>query len=140
MQTLANGNAVVGYGAIPEVSEYGKDGTLLFDAHLPFVMSSYRSVRSPWSGHPLSAPAIAARLNNTHEETVVHASWNGATDLAGWRVLAGGRPGTLQARATIPASDFEISTILPKKYAYVQAQALDRGGRVLGSSPAVKVQ
>jgi hypothetical protein len=140
MQTLSNGNAVVGYGAIPEVSEYAKDGTLLFDAHLPFVMSSYRSVRFPWSGRPLSAPAIAVALNNTHEETVVHASWNGATDLADWRVLAGARPGALQPRATIPASDFEISTTLPKKYAYVQAQALDRAGRVLGSSPAVKVQ
>jgi hypothetical protein len=30
--------------------------------------------------------------------------------------------------------------ILPKKYAYVQTQALDRAGRVLGSSPAVRVQ
>jgi hypothetical protein len=140
MQILSNGNTVVGYGAIPEVSEYAKDGTLLFDAHLPFVMSSYRSVRSPWSGHPLSAPAIAAKLNSTHEETVVHASWNGATDVAAWRVLAGDRPGVLQTRATIPASDFESSTILPKKYAYVQVQALDRTGRALDSSPAMRVQ
>ncbi len=140
MQTISSGNVVVGYGAIPEISEYGKDGTLLFDAHLPFVMSSYRSVRQPWSGRPSSPPAIAAELNNTHEETVVHTSWNGATDVASWRVLAGDRPGALQARATIPASEFEVSTILPKKYAYVQARALDRAGRVLGSSPAVGVQ
>lgn len=140
MQTLANGNAVVGYGAIPEISEYGKDGALSFDAHLPFVMSSYRSVRFPWSGRPASAPAITAELNNTREETVVHTSWNGATGVSAWRVLAGDRPGGLQARATVTASDFEISTILPKKYAYVQAQALDVAGRVLGSSPPVAVQ
>jgi hypothetical protein len=140
VQTLANGSAVVGYGAIPETSEYAKDGRLLFDAHLPFAMSSYRSVRFPWSGRPLSAPAVAAQLNNTREETVVHASWNGATGVAVWRVLAGSNPHALQARATIPASEFEISTILPNRYAYVQAQALDRGGRVLGSSPAVRVQ
>ncbi|MGH2911117.1 MAG: arylsulfotransferase family protein [Solirubrobacteraceae bacterium] len=139
-QTLSNGNVVVGYGAIPEVSEYAKDGGLLFDAHLPFVMSSYRSVRFPWSGRPLSAPAIAAELNSTREETVVHASWNGDTDVAAWRVLAGDRPGALQARATIPASDFESSTILPKKYAYVQVQALDGAGAALDSSPAVRVQ
>jgi hypothetical protein len=140
MQTLSDGNVVVGYGAIPEVSEYSEDGTLLFDAHLPFVMSSYRSVRFPWSGRPSSAPAIAAELNNTHEETIVHASWNGATDVATWQVLAGGDPDAMQARATIPARDFESSTILPKKYAYVQAQALDRAGRVLGSSSATRVQ
>jgi hypothetical protein len=140
MQTLAGGNAVVGYGAIPEISEYGKDGKLLFDAQLPFVMSSYRSVRFPWSGRPLSTPAVVAQLNSTREETVVHASWNGATGVAAWRVLGGDRPGALRARATIPASEFEISTILPEKYAYVQAQALDGEGRVLGSSPAVRVQ
>jgi hypothetical protein len=140
MQTISHGTTVVGYGAIPQVSEYGKDGTLLFDAHLPFVMSSYRSVRQPWSGRPSSRPAITAGLNNTREETVVHASWNGATDVTAWRVLAGDRPDALQARATIPASDFEISTILPKKYAYVQAQALDRAGRALGGSAVAKVQ
>jgi hypothetical protein len=140
MQTLSNGDAVVGYGAIPEISEYAKDGTLRFDAHLPFVMSSYRSVRFPWRGYPLSAPAVAAELNSTHEETIVHASWNGATDVAAWRVLAGDRPSALQTRATIPASAFEVSTTLPKKYAYAQVQALDHTGRVLGGSPAVKVQ
>jgi hypothetical protein len=140
MQTLPNGNAVVGYGSIPEVSEYAKDGSLLFDAHLPFVMSSYRSVRFPWSGHPQSPPATIAELNSTREETIVHVSWNGATGLSSWRVFAGASPSSLRAQATIPASDFESSTILPKKYTYVQAQALDRAGRVLGASPATRVQ
>jgi Arylsulfotransferase (ASST) len=140
MQTLTAGNTVVGYGAIPEISEYAKDGSVLFDAHLPFVMSSYRSVRYSWSGRPLSPPATVAELNSTREETIVHASWNGATGLTAWRVLAGARPSSLRAQATIPASDFESSTILPKKYVYVQAQALDRAGRVLGTSAAVRVQ
>ncbi len=140
MQTLPDGNTVVGYGAIPEISEFAKDGTLLFDAHLPFVMSSYRGVRSPWSGRPLSPPIVVAALNNTGEETIVHASWNGATDVASWRVLAGTGPESLHAQAAIPASDFEGSTILPKKYACAQVQALDRAGRVLGSSAVAKVQ
>jgi hypothetical protein len=140
MQTLPNGNSVVGYGAIPEISEYAKDGSLLFDAHLPFVMSSYRSVRFPWGGRPLRPPATVANLNSTREETIVHASWNGDTDLAAWRVLAGAHPGALHAQATIPASDFESSTILPKRYAYVQVQALNHAGRVLGASPAGRVQ
>jgi hypothetical protein len=139
-QTLASGNTVVGYGAIPQVSEYAQDGSLLFDAHLPFVMSSYRSLRLPWSGHPLSLPAAVANLNSTGEETIVHASWNGATGVAAWRVLAGAHPGSLHAQTTIPASDFESSTILPNMYAYVEAQALDHAGRVLGASPAVRVQ
>src|SRR5205823_7933655 len=33
MQTLASGNTVVGYGTAPAISEYARDGSLLFDAH-----------------------------------------------------------------------------------------------------------
>ena len=89
MQTLADGNTVVGYGGVPAISEYGAGGALLFDANLPYDMSFYRAFRFPWSGRPLSPPAVLASLNDTGEETIVHASWNGATEVAAWRVLAG---------------------------------------------------
>jgi Arylsulfotransferase (ASST) len=133
-QTLADGNTVVGYGGVPAISEYATGGSLLLDAHLPFDMSFYRAFRFPWSGRPLSPPAVLAGLNDTGEETLVHASWNGATEVASWRVLAGNRPGSLAARATIPASGFESSTTLPEKYARVAVQALDSAGHVLGTS------
>jgi Arylsulfotransferase (ASST) len=139
MQTLADGNAVVGYGAVPVISEFAKDGSLLFDAHLPFDMTFYRAFRFPWSGRPQSAPAILAALNNTGEATIVHMSWNGATGVAAWRVLAGKQPGSLAPQATIPVSGFESSTTLPGKYARVAVQALDAAGHVLAGSPAVQV-
>jgi hypothetical protein len=139
VQTLADGNAVVGYGGLPAVSEYAGDGSLLFDANLPFDMSFYRAFRFPWTGHPLSPPTVLASLNNTSEETIVHASWNGATDVSSWRVLAGKRTGALAAQTTIQASGFESSTILPKKYADVAVQALDSAGHTLGTSPTVRV-
>jgi hypothetical protein len=139
MQTLADGNAVVGYGGVPAVSEYAPSGELLFDANLPYDMSFYRAFRFPWSGRPASPPAVLASLNNTGEETIVHASWDGATEVAAWRVLAGKRTGPLTARATIPASGFESSTTLPEKYARVSVQALDSAGAVLGGSRPVKV-
>ncbi len=137
MQTLASGNTVVGYGGVPAISEYGKDGALLFDAHQPFDMSFYRAFRFPWSGRPLSPPAVLASLNDTSEETIVHASWNGATGVASWRVLAGKRTGSLTAQTTIPASGFESSTTLPKQYERVAVQALDAAGHVLGTSRTV---
>jgi len=139
MQTLPGGNAVVGYGGVPEIGEYAPGGQLLFDAHLPFDMIFYRAFRFPWSARPASPPTVLANLNNTGEETIVHASWNGATDVASWRVLAGERPASLTAQATIPASGFESSTTLPKKYAYAAVQPLDSAGRVLGASHAIKV-
>src|SRR5271163_2229059 len=125
MQTLADGNALVGYGGVPAISEYSAEGgsTLLFDAHLPFDMSFYRAFRFPWSGRPLSPPAVLASLNDTSEETIVHASWNGATEVAAWRVLAGKHAGSLAVQTTIPASGFESATTLPKRYPYVAVQA-----------------
>jgi hypothetical protein len=139
VQTLPDGNIVVGYGGVPQVSEYAPAGALLFDAHLPLEMSSYRAFRFPWRAQPLSPPAVAASLNNTGEETIVHASWNGATGVAGWRVLAGPRPGSLTSQTTVAAENFESSTILPKKYAYVAMQALDAAGHLLGASQPVAV-
>jgi hypothetical protein len=138
MQTLADGNAVVGYGGVPAISEFAPGGTLLFDAHLPFDMAFYRAFRFPWSGHPSSPPVALANLNNTGEETIVHMSWNGASEVASWRVLAGGHRGSLVSQTTIPTSGFESSTILPKKYAYVMTQALDGAGHVLGTSRTVQ--
>ncbi len=139
MQTLADGNTLVGYGGVPAISEYAGGGSLLFDAHQPFDMSFYRAFRFPWTARPSSPPAVLASLNDTGEETIVHASWNGATEVAAWRLLAGQRPGSLAAQTTIPVSGFESSATLAQKYDYVAAQALDSAGRVLASSQPAQV-
>jgi hypothetical protein len=139
VQTLSDGNAVVGYGGVPQISEYSAGGALLFDAHLPYTEAFYRGFRFPWSARPASPPAVVANLNNTGEQTIVQMSWNGATEVASWRVLAGEHPQALTPQTTIAAGGFESSAILTKKYAYAAVQALDSAGRVLGTSPAVRV-
>jgi Arylsulfotransferase (ASST) len=139
MQTLADGNTLVDYGGTPQISEYAANGALLFDASLPYDMSSYRGFRFPWNGRPASPPALLANLNNTGEETIVHMSWNGATEVSSWRVLAGAHAGSLTVQATVAASGFESSTILPKRYDYAQVQALGADGRVLGRSRTARV-
>jgi hypothetical protein len=133
-QTLPSGSTLVGYGGVPAISEFAQDGSLLFDAHQPYDMSFYRAFRFPWRARPLRPPAVLASLNDTGEETVVHASWNGATDVASWRVLAAKQGGSPKAQAEIPATGFESSTTLPVKYARVAVQALDSAGEVLGTS------
>jgi hypothetical protein len=138
-QTLSDGDTLVGYGGVPAISEFAKDGALLFDAHQPLDMSFYRAFRYPWSGRPLTPPAVLASLDDTAEETIVHASWNGATDVAAWRVLAGEQPGSLTPRTQIQADGFESSTILPEEHGYVAVQALDAAGHVLGASKTVAV-
>jgi hypothetical protein len=147
-QTLADGNLLVDYGGVPEFSEYSKGGSVLFDAHLPYDLASYRGYRYPWSGRPDYPPAAVASLNNDAEETIVHASWNGATDVASWRVLAGVKPGSLHPQSTVAVSGFETETLLPKAFVdakahtngYVAVQALDASGRVLDTSRTVSVE
>ncbi len=133
-QVLADENVVIGWGAVPEVSEFAKTGQLLFDAHLPPGMSSYRAFRFPWHGHPLALPTVSAHLLTTGDSTAVFASWNGATDVATWRVLAGPDAASLKPQATMPDSGFESSMTLPEAYKYVAVQAIDPTGRLLGTS------
>jgi Arylsulfotransferase (ASST) len=139
VQHLSDGSIVMGFGGEPQISEYSSSGGLLFDARLPYPMIFYRAYRYPWQGRPATPPAAFAMLNNTGEETIVDASWNGATEVASWRILAGSSPQSLQSRQTISSTGFETSGIVPKKYAYAQVQALDASGQVLGTSAAVKV-
>jgi hypothetical protein len=144
MQTLTNGNVVLGWGAVPSVSEMAPNGRLLLDVHMPPGYSSYRAFRFVWQGHPLSTPALAARLLATHDSTAVFASWNGATEVASWRVLAGPNPSSLTAQATMPDSGFESTVTFPDQdpshpYPYVAVQALGSAGQLLGTSATVRV-
>jgi len=145
-QALPYNNTFVAYGGEPYMTEFSRSGRLLFDAHMGVDMIFYRAYRHPWSGQPLTPPAVAASLNNTGEETLVHMSWNGATAVSAWRVLAGATPTSLAPQQTIAVSGFETSTVLPRQFAtkthpgYVAVQALDSSGHVLATSPTIAVQ
>jgi Arylsulfotransferase (ASST) len=139
MQTLPDENAVIGWGAIPDVSELNSKGSLLFDAHLPPGVSSYRAFRFPWAGHPLSVPVVSAGVVGG-DSTAVFASWNGATGVASWRVLAGSSASSLTTVATMPDSGFESSVMFPHAYAYVVVQALAASGHLLSSSDPTAVR
>jgi arylsulfotransferase ASST len=145
MQSVAGQHLVIGWGAIPSVSELAPNGQLLFDAHLPPGSSSYRAFRFPWTGHPLSAPAVSARVLSTGDSTAVYASWNGASDVASWRVLAGPSPSALVPVASMPDAGFESSITYPNTYPehsieYVAVQALGAAGELLGTSATVQAQ
>src|SRR5262249_53487415 len=112
-QALGDESMVVGWGAVPSVSEIARNGALVFDAHLPPGTSSYRAFRFSWSGHPLSPPVASAGVLAPGDSTAVFASWNGATEVASWRVLAGATTSSLTAQARMPDSGFESSITFP---------------------------
>jgi outer membrane protein assembly factor BamB len=137
VQVLPNGNVFIGWGSEPVLSEFGSEGELLFSANFPTETESYRAFRSPWSGQPDDDPAVAAEAG-PGEEVTLYASWNGATEVATWEVLAGPSPDALKPVAPAPRKGFETAITLETTEAYFGVQAKSGSGRVLGTSPAVK--
>jgi hypothetical protein len=130
---LPSGNVFVGWGEQPYFSEYSKSGKLLLDGVFPSPDLSYRATKvRHWTGLPLDPPSGAARRSSG--TITVYASWNGATRVAAWRVLAGTAVGQLTAVATRAKSGFETAIRVRDGYRVFRLQALDARGRVIGTS------
>ena len=137
MQVLPNGNAFIGWGNQPIFSEFNSDGELLFDASFPPKHESYRAFSFQWNGQPSDRPAVAAE-RGPDDEVTLYASWNGATEVATWEVLAGPNPEELEAVASVPRNGFETAITARTPELYVVVQAKNRSGRVLGTTKVVK--
>jgi hypothetical protein len=139
LQALGGGDWMVGWGQAGYLSEIDAAGQVLFNAHLPPDWETYRAYALPWSGAPAEPPAVAV-AHGAHGQLVAYASWNGASDVASWRVLAGPSPASLAPVATGPRSGFETELALPAGVsgADVAVQALDSSGAVMSVSPSVK--
>jgi len=136
-QVLPNGNVFVGWGRALAISEFSREGELLFDARLPPGNRSYRAFRFEWSASPSVRPAVAAeRISD--EEVEIFASWNGGTEVEKWAVLAGERPDQLEPLGEVPRDGFETTMVARTPDRYVAVQARDRSGRTLGTSKPVE--
>ena len=132
-QVLPNGDMFVGWGQQPYFSEFNSAGKMIFDARFTSNTSSYRAYRMGWSGQPTTPPNIAV-APNSDGTTEVWASWNGATTVASWRVLAGQSPGSLSALFSTARQGFETATWAATGMPYFAVQALDAHGNVLATS------
>ena len=139
VQVLPNGNVFVGWGSEPYFSEFSRDGKLIFDASFPSEVESYRAFRFPWKGQPQVPPAIAAE-SGPDDNTTLYVSWNGATEVATWQVLAGSAPDDLQEAGSAPRKGFETTIISSTDEPYVAVRAMDSSGNVLGTSRAIQPQ
>jgi Arylsulfotransferase (ASST) len=137
VQLLANGNVFVGWGAVPRVSEFQHSGRLVFDAVLGEKYESYRAFRMPWTGTPAQAPALAVK--GAGRGMTAYASWNGATQVRSWQLLAGSQANALSPAASARATGFESALRTGSAGPYFAVSALDQWGRTLGSSNVVSV-
>jgi hypothetical protein len=136
-QDLPNGDTFFGWGSQGRISELSPGGRLLLDLKLPRRWDTYRAYRAPWVGRPATAPAVAAETR-PDGGTTVYASWNGATEVAGWQTLAGEGATTLRVVGTAPRRGFETQIRLPDLAPAVQVRALDASGNVLAVSRVVQ--
>lgn len=138
VQTLRRGHVFMSWGATDHVTEMSRRGRLLFDLQLPPGSDTYQAFRFPWHGEPLDPPALAAR-RGSGERVTVWASWNGATDVRGWQVLAGDDPNALEPLGDpVPRTDFETAIPVRTGARYVAVQALDDAGGTLATSQAIE--
>ena len=132
VQTLPNGNILVGWGNQPYISEFAETGKLLFDARLGQGYMSYRAFRMPWTGQGPGSPAVATARAAAH--TSVYVSWSGDTRVAKWTVLAGTSAGSLAEVASVARAGFETTISIPPAYTHVQVQASDATGTLLATT------
>ena len=135
-QSLPGGNAFVGFGSTPFFSEFSPRGSLVYDASLPQDDGSYRVYRFPWQATPTTRPDVAAKRTSASSVSV-YASWNGATDVARWQVLAGSNPSSLHPVSTAARQGFETRIDVSGSASTFEVRALSRSGRILSASAAV---
>jgi hypothetical protein len=138
VQQLANSDRLVGFGQIGVVSEFSLTGKLTFQLTLPTAVESYRAFRFQWSATP-KAPPIAYAVRASATTTTVAASWNGATGVVSWQVLAGTSPTTLApVGSPVASAGLETQVVEATVGPYVAVQAIGAGGTVLATSAPVE--
>ncbi len=136
-QLLEGGHVFAGWGGDPAFTEFGAQGQVLLHARMDEEISSYRAVRFPWVGRPDDLPVAAGRA--AAPGTTVYASWNGATEVVSWRVLAGPSPDAMAPAGRAQRAGFETRVDVPGAHRFVAVEACDDQGEVLGTSEPVAV-
>lgn len=137
VQVLPSGNVLIGWGAEPYYTELGPDGALVLDGKFA-TGSSYRALRSEWTGQPTDRPAVASSRSPSGPLTLF-ASWNGSTETAAWRPLAGRSASSLAALPAVRKQGFETQLPAPSGVTHAAVAALDASGAVLAVSQTIKV-
>ncbi|MHB1468524.1 MAG: arylsulfotransferase family protein [Solirubrobacteraceae bacterium] len=138
VQIESNGNVFVGWGQLPEFSEYSSSGQLLYEGTFTNADESYRAYRLPWIGLPSTQPSLAVVNGASGPEAL--ASWNGATQVVSWQLLAGPSATELKpVGSPVPDTSFQTPFPTGSGGPYFAVEAIDKAGKVLGTSVAEQV-
>ncbi|KAK5173310.1 uncharacterized protein LTR77_001991 [Saxophila tyrrhenica] len=141
-QPLPNGNVFMGWSEQALHSEHTPDGKIVMEAVLTeHKLGTYRSFKFPFTADPQYPPDIYANASTfaSITQTSVYASWNGATEVASWRLSKTDKKGEKSLPLTImPRSGFETLITYDGYAKYVVVEALDINGRSLHTSDVAK--
>jgi hypothetical protein len=131
--SLPGGDWLLGYGGLPNFTEFDSSGHVLLDGTLGKSVQDFRTYLSPWSAQPTTAPAFAVQASAGG--ATVEASWNGATAVTSWQVLAGASAENLAPLTTVPRRGFQTTIpVTAGAGTEVAVRALTANGQVLGTS------
>ena len=122
-QDLDNGHVLLGYGNVPKIVEFDEQGAVVMRARFGHdeEIQGYRSWRAAWVGTPKTKPSVVACPSERNGKTEVFVSWNGATDIEAWKVLADEGDRTIK---TVPKNGFETRILLDGKHEKVAVEAV----------------
>jgi hypothetical protein len=146
VQVLSNGNVFMGYGSNGAFIEYTNDGKAIWDVQFGIIgnssVQSYRAYKQNWQGFPGWNPSISAAGNGT-DNTTVYMSWNGATEIKQWAILASNSSSSLATAdnlwKNVTKTGFETNVTVGTNARYIRAAALNADGEVLGATGIVDV-
>jgi hypothetical protein len=146
VQVLSNGNVFMGYGSNGAFIEYTNDGKAIWDVQFGIIgnssVQSYRAYKQSWQGFPGWNPSISAAGNGS-DNTTVYMSWNGATEIKQWAILASNSSSSLATAdelwKNVTKTGFETNVTVGANARYIRAAALNADGEVLGATGIVDV-
>ncbi|OGE52880.1 hypothetical protein PENARI_c009G00103 [Penicillium arizonense] len=138
LQLLDTGNVLVGWGHSAAYTEFSPEGEVVCNVHFGasafFTFGrvvSYRVFKFDWIGHPTSTPDATLTPDS------VFVSWNGATEVAAWRVEAWDGVSlsnmTFSAVDEVSRSGFETEIpLVPEVVSFFRLRAIHANGDSLG--------
>jgi hypothetical protein len=132
---LPNGDTFISWGTTGHATEYDADKHVVAEIT---TSQTYRMFNADWHGAPVTRPSVATAVN-ADSQTTVYVSWNGATDVASWQVVSGPDATHLKPVTTAKRDGFETAIALPGDANYVQVQALNASGTVIGTSISTQI-
>lgn len=153
VQTLSNGNTLIGWGSAGTFSEYDPAGNLLLEGQLPTggtpvtlpngqsipnTWSTYRVFRDQWTGTPTTPPAISVTSTGENQWSV-SAAWNGDTQVTTWTVLGG--PDRQHMRPITSAPWNGLITTIPTTadVRFLRVEAVGSNNQPLAESSVIPV-